>query len=53
MKIKDYGVGFNLNDLDDGNGLENMKKRAANLNGSLTINSKPGQGTELILRINL
>ncbi|RIW15776.1 hypothetical protein D0X99_10150 [Algoriphagus lacus] len=53
LKIKDYGVGFNLNDLDDGNGLENMKKRAANLNGSLTINSKPGEGTELILRINL
>ncbi|OOG74805.1 sensor histidine kinase [Algoriphagus sp. A40] len=53
MKIKDYGVGFDLNDLDDGNGLENMKKRAANLNGTLTINSKPGEGTELILNITL
>lgn len=53
LKIKDYGVGFNLNDLDDGNGLENMKKRASNLNGALTINSKPGEGTELILKITL
>lgn len=53
MKIKDYGVGFDLNDLDDGNGLENMQKRAANLNGTLTINSKPGEGTELILKITL
>ncbi|WP_157373272.1 sensor histidine kinase [Algoriphagus terrigena] len=53
LKIKDYGVGFDINDLDEGNGLENMKKRAVNLNGSLIINSKPGDGTELILRITL
>lgn len=53
LKIKDYGVGFDLSDLDEGNGLENMKKRAANLNGTLTINSKPGEGTELILRITV
>lgn len=53
LKIKDYGVGFDFKDLDEGNGLENMKKRAANLNGALTINSKPGEGTELILRITL
>ncbi|MBC6367861.1 two-component regulator propeller domain-containing protein [Algoriphagus sp. AK58] len=53
MKIKDYGVGFDLKDLDEGNGLENMNKRAANLSGTLTINSKPTEGTELILRINL
>lgn len=53
MKIKDYGVGFDLKDLDEGNGLDNMKKRAANLNGTLAIHSKPGEGTELILRITL
>lgn len=53
LKIKDYGVGFDPQEMHDGNGLENMTKRAANLNGTLSIQSKPGEGTELILKISL
>jgi signal transduction histidine kinase/ligand-binding sensor domain-containing protein len=53
LKIKDYGVGFDAAELDGGDGLENMKKRATNLNGSLSIHSKPGEGTVLDLRIPL
>jgi signal transduction histidine kinase len=53
LKIKDYGVGFDPQEMHDGNGLENMRKRAANLNGTLSIQSKPGEGTELILKISL
>lgn len=53
MRIRDYGKGFDLNELDEGNGLENMKKRAFNLGGSLEIKSEPGNGTELMLRVNL
>lgn len=51
LKIKDYGVGFDPEDLDRGNGLENMKKRARNLKGSLDIHSTPGEGTTLHLQI--
>jgi ligand-binding sensor domain-containing protein/signal transduction histidine kinase len=53
LKIKDYGIGFEPADLDRGNGLDNMKKRASNLNGTLNIHSKPGEGTMLDLRIPL
>lgn len=53
MRIKDYGKGFDLDDLDEGNGLENMKKRASNLNGALEIKTNPSEGTELNLRVTL
>lgn len=53
MRIRDYGKGFDWDDLDEGNGLENMKKRASNLNGTLEIKTNPGEGTELILRVVL
>lgn len=53
MRIRDYGKGFDPEDLDEGNGLENMKKRAVNLQGNLEIKTKPGQGTELILKVDV
>ncbi|MDP2042919.1 MAG: two-component regulator propeller domain-containing protein [Algoriphagus sp.] len=53
MRIRDYGKGFDLKDLEEGNGLENMKKRAINLQGNLEIKTEPGQGTELVLKVNL
>ncbi|GAA0879578.1 two-component regulator propeller domain-containing protein [Algoriphagus jejuensis] len=53
LRIRDYGIGFDLDKLDEGNGLENMKKRAKNLNGILTIQSTPNEGTTLNLRIAL
>ncbi|MFC3416206.1 sensor histidine kinase [Algoriphagus hitonicola] len=52
MRIKDYGKGFEMEDLNEGNGLENMKKRALNLGGYLEINTHPGKGTELILKVH-
>jgi signal transduction histidine kinase len=53
MKIRDYGRGFDTENIDDGNGLENMKKRASNLGGMLEIKSQLGQGTELVLKVRL
>ncbi len=53
MRIRDYGKGFDLENLGDGNGLENMKKRAANLNGVLEIITEPEKGTELKLKVQL
>lgn len=51
MRIEDDGVGFDVNQADSGNGLTNMRKRAANIGGNLKIISSPGQGTTV--RFNL
>jgi signal transduction histidine kinase len=51
MHIEDNGCGFDETLLNDGNGLINMRKRAEDLNGRLTIKSRPGLGTELTLNI--
>ncbi len=51
--IKDDGRGFVEAHLEEGNGLVNMKKRAAVLKGEITIESNPGTGTRLELIFNL
>jgi signal transduction histidine kinase len=49
ISISDDGNGFNEADVDLGNGLNNMKKRAEEIHGELTINSNPTDGTIIIL----
>jgi ligand-binding sensor domain-containing protein/two-component sensor histidine kinase len=53
MLIKDDGVGFDIEQVEEGNGLGNMKKRANVLNGGLNISSCPAQGTEILLEVKL
>lgn len=53
MKIMDDGIGFDVQQADSGNGLFNMKKRAQSLNGQLTMESAPGQGTRVLLDVPL
>jgi signal transduction histidine kinase len=36
-----------------GNGLENIRSRAKEMNGMVRIESKPGVGTEIILTVNI
>lgn len=47
IKISDNGVGFDLNTAELGNGLENMQKRAAEINGKINIHSKINAGTQI------
>jgi signal transduction histidine kinase len=49
MHLVDNGHGFNAGSNSGGNGLANMRRRAAELNGTLEIRSNPGGGTELTL----
>ena len=49
MTIKDDGKGFDMQQKKNGNGLGNMQQRAAAVKGELTIQSSPGEGTELML----
>jgi signal transduction histidine kinase len=48
--VDDNGVGFDAADESVGNGLRNMRERAASLHGSLEISSRNGQGTRLRVR---
>ena len=47
IKISDDGIGFDLNSIELGNGLENMQKRAAEINGKINIQSKINAGTQI------
>jgi signal transduction histidine kinase len=51
MLIRDNGKGFDTNIVTEGNGLKNMKKRAAEIGGKLLVESFPGIGTTVQLRV--
>lgn len=53
MEITDNGKGFSVDGTTFGTGLQNIRKRAALLKGSLTINSLDGNGTQLRVEIPL
>ena len=51
LRIIDDGVGFNLSQPINGNGLRNFKARARNLKGKLNVESKINAGTRIELHI--
>ncbi len=59
IDIKDDGRGFDIDQVDLSArergrwGLASMRQRAVSLGGSLIINSKPGKGTEVSIKIPL
>jgi signal transduction histidine kinase len=53
LDIADNGKGFDPDSASGGNGLLNMRRRAAAVNGSLQIDSTPGCGTRVRLRARI
>jgi ligand-binding sensor domain-containing protein/signal transduction histidine kinase len=53
LHLRDNGKGFDANAPSEGNGLLNMKRRAAALGADLEWCSAPGQGTALKMRVRL
>ena len=53
MNVKDNGQGFDENLIKAGNGLRNLRERAREVNGTITLKSEPGKGTEIELRLPL
>jgi signal transduction histidine kinase/Tfp pilus assembly protein PilF len=53
IKITDNGLGFDINNGKKGNGLENMKQRAKELNGKLDIATSCKNGTSIFITIPL
>jgi len=49
IEIKDNGIGFNLNTVELGNGLENMQHRIEEINEEITIYSKLNKGTSITI----
>jgi signal transduction histidine kinase len=52
VSVRDDGTGFVLGESGAGQGLRNMRERAATIGGALTLRSTPGSGTalEVVLR---
>lgn len=51
MMIRDNGKGFDMNKSSEGNGIKNMKKRAEEIGAKFRIDSYPGSGTTIQLKI--
>ncbi|MEW5675631.1 ATP-binding protein [Flavobacterium enshiense] len=51
FEVTDNGVGFNVSDAANGIGIKNIKDRSKLINAQLDIQSDPGQGTKIIIRI--
>ena len=53
MYVRDNGKGFDTSNEADGHGLISIKERAAVLGGDLNIQSQPGKGASIQLRVPL
>jgi len=51
LRVTDDGKGFDTGNAFSGNGLSNIKQRAAEMNGSADITSEIGKGTNVQVRI--
>jgi signal transduction histidine kinase/ligand-binding sensor domain-containing protein len=45
LKVNDDGIGFDERKIIPGNGLRNLRRRAAEMHGAVRIQTAPGQGT--------
>lgn len=53
MTISDNGAGFNETEARGGSGIKNMQERARNHHWQLTIQSAPGNGTTIFLKVQI
>ncbi len=51
LTVADNGIGFEVGEVDSGNGLSNMQKRAEALRGRASVQSAPGNGTNVTVNI--
>jgi ligand-binding sensor domain-containing protein/two-component sensor histidine kinase len=53
LTVADDGRGFDEHTVAQGNGLQNMRQRAIQVNGSFSLTSRPGEGTTVTLSVPL
>ena len=51
IEIKDNGIGFNLDQVELGNGLINMQKRIEEIGGNYSLHSTVGNGTTIQIHL--
>lgn len=51
IEIKDNGIGFNLDQVELGNGLINMQKRIEEIGGNYSLHSTLGNGTTIQIHL--
>ena len=51
IEISDDGKGFDLNEMNPGNGIRNMRKRAEECHTELVISSSAGKGTNISFKV--
>ncbi len=52
ITITDDGRGFDKNQIELGNGINNMKKRITDCDGIIDFRTKPNEGTEITIRLH-
>ncbi|MEJ2113827.1 MAG: ATP-binding protein, partial [Flavobacteriaceae bacterium] len=50
ISVKDDGIGFDIDNTEFGNGLNNIQKRAKDLNANVEFISSPTSGTEILVK---
>jgi signal transduction histidine kinase len=53
LRVRDNGRGFDPSAASSGHGLRSLRQRAADLGGTLAVESGPGQGTTVVLTARL
>jgi len=53
VRVQDNGQGFDIISIRQGNGLGNMKRRAEKMGAFFSLESEPGKGTILSLRLKI
>ncbi len=53
ITVEDNGKGMKSNNQNEGIGLRNIKDRVAALNGSIEIDSRPGEGTTIYINMSI
>jgi signal transduction histidine kinase len=53
ISVKDDGRGFQTTNVAPGSGLTNMKRRLSDIGGTCSIQSEPGAGTTVTMRLEL
>ena len=51
VEIRDNGKGFDLENVNFGNGLHNMRKRMEEIGGNLEIKTLTNHGTQILLQL--
>jgi signal transduction histidine kinase len=51
--VADDGVGFDMEAVQRGHGLDNLEKRAQDIGGKVEISAAPGQGTKIVFLLPL